>query len=109
MEMPGRTYSSNDYRYGFNGMEKDDEVHSGSGTSLDFGARMYDPAQANLPNNRYSKFLLEEMWLKGNVDIDVLVDEFKLIEQKKGLMHSDVSALQVLFFSETTNPFEFQI
>ncbi|MDQ3191433.1 MAG: hypothetical protein M3Q58_07565 [Bacteroidota bacterium] len=30
------------YRYGFNGMEKDDEVN-GSGNSLDFGARIYDP------------------------------------------------------------------
>ena len=31
-----------DYKYGFNGMEKDDEV-SGSGNSYDFGARTYDP------------------------------------------------------------------
>lgn len=30
------------YRFGFNGMEKDDEV-KGSGNSLDFGARIYDP------------------------------------------------------------------
>lgn len=34
---------SNQYRYGFNGMEKDDEVKGSTGTSLDFGARMYDP------------------------------------------------------------------
>ncbi|MBA3680487.1 MAG: hypothetical protein H0W73_04890 [Bacteroidetes bacterium] len=41
--MPGRTYvSSSSYRYGFNGKEKDDEV-KGSGNSLDFGARIYDP------------------------------------------------------------------
>jgi RHS repeat-associated protein len=30
-----------DYRYGFNGMHKDDEI-KGSGNSLDFGARVYD-------------------------------------------------------------------
>lgn len=30
-----------EYRYGFNGMEKDDEV-KGNGNSYDFGARMYD-------------------------------------------------------------------
>ncbi len=30
-----------EYRYGFNGMEKDDEV-KGGGNSYDFGARMYD-------------------------------------------------------------------
>ena len=40
--MPGRTFSSSStYRYGFNGMEKDDEV-KGNGNSLDFGARIYD-------------------------------------------------------------------
>jgi RHS repeat-associated protein len=37
-----RTYISySDYRYGFNGMEKDDEV-KGAGNSYDFGARMHD-------------------------------------------------------------------
>ncbi|RLD43126.1 MAG: hypothetical protein DRI86_10540 [Bacteroidetes bacterium] len=40
--MPGRSFSSNLYRYGFNGMEKDDEL-KGSGNSYDFGARIYDP------------------------------------------------------------------
>jgi len=42
MMMPGRQYDSDEYRYGFNGMEKDDEV-KGLGNSLDFGARIYDP------------------------------------------------------------------
>jgi len=41
MAMPSRSYNSPDYRYGFNGMEKDDEI-KGSGNSYDFGARMYD-------------------------------------------------------------------
>ncbi len=40
--VPNRHGSSSSYRYGFNGMEKDDEV-KGEGNSLDFGARMYDP------------------------------------------------------------------
>jgi len=41
--MPGRQYqSSTGYRYGFNGMENDNEV-KGSGNSYDFGARIYDP------------------------------------------------------------------
>jgi len=40
--MPGRQFSSNSYRYGFNGKEKDDEV-KGNGNSYDFGARIYDP------------------------------------------------------------------
>lgn len=40
--MPGRSFDSPDYTYGFNGMEKDDEI-KGSGNSYDFGARIYDP------------------------------------------------------------------
>jgi len=31
------------YRYGFQGQEKDDEMHGATGTSYDFGARIYDP------------------------------------------------------------------
>lgn len=40
--LPGRNYSSSSYRHGFNGMEKDDEIHGSTGTSYDFGARLYD-------------------------------------------------------------------
>jgi len=40
--MPMRNASTDDYRYGFNGMENDNEV-KGIGNSLDFGARIYDP------------------------------------------------------------------
>ena len=39
--LPGRQFDSPEYAYGFNGMEKDDEIKSG-GDSYDFGARMYD-------------------------------------------------------------------
>ena len=41
MLQPGRHASSNEYRYGFNGMEKDDEV-KGSGNSVNFKFRMHD-------------------------------------------------------------------
>ncbi len=41
--LPGRNYSSSTYDYGFNGMRKDDEIHGATGTSYDFGARLYDP------------------------------------------------------------------
>jgi RHS repeat-associated protein len=40
--MPGRKFNNGNYRYGFNGKEKDDEI-KGSGNSYDFGARLYDP------------------------------------------------------------------
>ena len=42
MLVPNRHGSSTAYRYGFNGMEKDDEL-KGEGNSYDFGARMLDP------------------------------------------------------------------
>lgn len=38
----GRTVHGSEYRYGFNGMEKDDELTDIKGTHYDFGARMYD-------------------------------------------------------------------
>jgi RHS repeat-associated protein len=41
MEIKERSWSVSSYRYGFNGMERDDEV-KGSGNSYDFGARIYD-------------------------------------------------------------------
>jgi RHS repeat-associated protein len=41
MAIKERTWTRAEYRYGFNGMEKDDEL-KGSGNSLDFGARIYD-------------------------------------------------------------------
>ena len=37
-----RRHSNDDYRYGFNGKESDNEL-KGKGNSYDFGARMYDP------------------------------------------------------------------
>lgn len=40
--MPGRTYNGTNYRYGFNGQEKDGETY-GDGNEYDFGARIYDP------------------------------------------------------------------
>ncbi len=42
MTMPGRSYNSSSYRFGFNGMEKDDEI-VGTGNSLNYKYRMHDP------------------------------------------------------------------
>ncbi len=41
MLMPERNWSSDWYRYGFQGQEKDDEI-KGEGNSVDFGAKFYD-------------------------------------------------------------------
>lgn len=42
MQSNPNNLNANAYRFGFNGMEKDDEK-SGVGNSYDFGARLYDP------------------------------------------------------------------
>jgi RHS repeat-associated protein len=42
MMLPNRNESGDEYRYGFQGQEKDDEV-SGNSNSYDFGARLYNP------------------------------------------------------------------
>ncbi len=43
-EMPGRKYNSSEYRYGFNGKEKDQDGEFGSITNYDYGFRIYNPA-----------------------------------------------------------------
>ena len=40
--LPGRNYQSNQYRYGYNGKENDNEV-KGQGNQIDYGSRIYDP------------------------------------------------------------------
>jgi RHS repeat-associated protein len=42
MTMPGRSVHSDKYRYGFNGKEKDQDLHSL--TAYDYGFRIYNPA-----------------------------------------------------------------
>jgi len=41
MLQPGRSFEGENYRYGFNGKEKDDEI-SGIGNAYDYGMRMYN-------------------------------------------------------------------
>ena len=41
--LPGRNYSSSSYRFGFQGQEKDDELHGAAGTSISYEYRMHDP------------------------------------------------------------------
>ncbi|NQY08090.1 MAG: hypothetical protein HRT71_01065 [Flavobacteriales bacterium] len=42
MTQPGRTQTTNSYRYGFQGQEKDDEI-KGIGNSINYKYRMHDP------------------------------------------------------------------
>jgi len=39
---PGRNFNDSNYRYGFNGKEKTDEIVGLTGTDYDYGTRMYD-------------------------------------------------------------------
>ncbi|MBS1940222.1 MAG: hypothetical protein JST38_05040, partial [Bacteroidetes bacterium] len=41
--LPGRNYSSSNYRWGFQGQIKDDEIFGATGTSYAFEYRMHDP------------------------------------------------------------------
>ncbi|QGK75267.1 hypothetical protein [Flavobacterium sp. SLB02] len=43
MLVPNRHKSADDYRYGFQGQEKDDEIRGGEGNSLNYTYRMHDP------------------------------------------------------------------
>ncbi|MEW4925451.1 RHS repeat-associated core domain-containing protein [Algibacter sp. 2305UL17-15] len=56
MLLPNRHGNSSDYRYAFNGKEKDDEV-KGEGAQYDYGFRIYDP--------RIGKFLSTDPLFKG--------------------------------------------
>jgi len=42
MLLPGRHGAFDDYRYGFQGQEKDDEI-KGEGNSINYKFRMHDP------------------------------------------------------------------
>ncbi len=43
MLVPNRHKAGDDYRYGFQGQEKDDEIRGGEGNSLNYTFRMHDP------------------------------------------------------------------
>jgi RHS repeat-associated protein len=42
--MPGRSFSSGSYRYGFNGKESDPETIGTAGGTQDYGQRIYNPS-----------------------------------------------------------------
>jgi RHS repeat-associated protein len=46
MPMPGRSYTGESYRFGFNGKEKDPEGMGGGGATYDYGFRIYNPQLA---------------------------------------------------------------
>ena len=103
-EMPGRKYNSSEYRYGFNGKEKDQDGEFGSITNYDYGFRIYNPAVGRFlsvdPLSPEYPFYTPYQFA-GNkpivaIDLDGLEEEFKFnayaaMEEasKPGLSHSD--------------------
>ena len=49
MVMPERNFSSDNYRFGFNSEENDDEIE-GSGNWQDYGMRVYNPRLGRFPS-----------------------------------------------------------
>ncbi len=84
--MPGRQYNNGNYRYGFNGKEKDDEV-KGNANSVDYGSRMYDsrlgrwlsidPLQGNYPNFSPYNFCL-------NNPVELIDENGKWVRDQNG-------------------------
>ncbi len=69
--MPGRNYSSNSYRFGLNGQEKDDEIYGATGTSYTAEFWQYDPRIGRRWNldpvdqisiSNYAAFALNPIW-----------------------------------------------
>lgn len=81
MIMPGRKYNSNDHRYGFNGMEKDDQIKDVEGSHYTSEWRQYDSrlgrwfsidpvntaGQSPYANNNNNPVLFKDP--KGNVGV----------------------------------------
>jgi RHS repeat-associated protein len=78
--LPGRNYSSGSYRFGFQGQEKDDEMHGSTGTSINYKYRMHDarigrflsidPLAAKYPHN--SPYAFSENRVIDGVELEGL-------------------------------------
>jgi RHS repeat-associated protein len=101
------TFATNTYRYGFNGMEQDDEV-SGSGNSYDFGARIYDsrlgrwlaldPLFQNYPSFSDYTFAINSPILFYDANGKVIIKSKKFKEKKEAAfkIFSSTEAAQTL-------------
>jgi RHS repeat-associated protein len=97
MLVPNRHGSSTAYRYGFNGMEKDDEL-KGIGNSYDFGARMLDPRVGRFlsrdPLSRNFPFESNYVYVSNNPQIytdptgEAKILTLNFIDERTGRKHS---------------------
>lgn len=122
MEMPNRNFTSENYRYGYNGAEKDDEV-KGNGNSYDFGARIYDnrlgrwlsldPLQSKYPDLSPYNFVANSPLVFIDPDGRKLqffgtkkaLEEFKVLVSKvtEGEVKADINEKRFVTFSATTS------
>jgi RHS repeat-associated protein len=75
--LEGRTFSSEEYRYGFNGKEKDEEGIGGGNQTYDYGFRIYNPSLA--------KFL----------SVDPISDEYPMLTLYQFASNTPVSAIDI--------------
>jgi len=110
MLMPGRKISFSEYKFGFNGMENDDEV-KGQSNSIDFGARIYDsrlgrwlsidPKGFLFPSETYYGFVKNSPILK--IDIDGKVDYSYTVRTVKNEDNSLTKIVDVKVIYKTVN------
>ena len=98
--VPNRHGSSNSYRYGFNGQEKDDEI-KGEGNSLDFGERLFDPRVGRWwSTDNYLKPWLSPYQFASNNPVNNLDpdgnDEIHFYYRTQQMLGSDGKAFTVL-------------
>ena len=108
MMMPERHWSSGEYRFGFNSMERDDEL-KGSGNSYDFGARIYDsrvgrflsidPLFSAFPSES-NYFFAGNFPILYNIDVD---GKFKLEYSEEQLRDWGVTEQQLQSFINILN------
>lgn len=77
MLMPGRKYNPAEYRFGYNGKEKDDEVTGTTGVAYDYGFRIYD--------SRISRFL----------SVDPLKKKFPMLSSYQYASNSPIQNIDI--------------
>ncbi len=97
MEMPGMGYTSEAYRYGYNGKEKDPEGMGGGGATYDYGFRIYnaqigkflsvDPLTGSYP--WYTPYQFAGNMPIVAIDLDGLEEKPKNDEVKNSNIHND--------------------
>ena len=112
MQLPGRGYVGNTYRYGFNGKENDNEVKGIKGSQQDYGMRIYDtrlgkffsvdPLTKSFPSLTPYQFASNSPI--ANIDLDGLEAIFFMLQWNKSagtfqlITHKTVNAKLETFF-----------